>query len=506
MPLRPMSREQMWMLPPTLDELVPADHPARFVAEFVDALDRDDWSELGVDIDGSWTGAPAYHPGALLCVWLYGFMSGVRSCRKLEAACRDQIPYLWLTGWQRPDHNTLWRFYRSHRQSMRKLLKRTVRTAVTMDLVDLALQAVDGTKVGANATGDRTLDVEGLDRLLNRLDKELGDLEAQNESGEDAAPVHMPEELSDKRALRDRVRRAMDELSERTELKDINLTDSDARLMRTRRGIEPGYNAQAMVSPTQGESGEGGMLITAAEVTDDPDDHSQLVPMLQEAEETTGVRSEVTLADAGYHSGRNLEECETRGQQVVMPESQDRRLSHPYHKDRFTYDEMSDSYTCPQGQRLGFTRIKYTRGTRMRLYRASGAICRACPAFGTCTRDARHGRGIEVGPHDAPLRSHRALMATDDARQVYKQRQQLVEPVFGIIKEQQGARRFLLRGVDNVRAEWSLLAIAFNLRTLWRAWHGQATRACRLPGSQADRKRGIPLVHRPILRASGAPA
>ena len=365
MPLRPMSREQMWMLPPTLDELVPADHPARFVAEFVDALDRDDWAELGVDIDGSWTGAPAYHPGALLGVWLYGFMSGVRSCRK---------------------------------------------------------------------------------------------------------------------------------------------RDSDARLMRTRRGIEPGYNAQAMVSPTQGESGEGGMLITAAEVTDDPNDYSQLVPMLQEAEETTGVRSEVTLADAGYHSGRNLEECETRGQQVVMPESQDRRLSHPYHKDRFTYDEMSDSYTCPQGQRLGFTRVKYTRGTRMRLYRASGAICRACPAFGTCTRDGRHGRGIEVGPHDASLRSHRALMATDDARQVYKQRQQLVEPVFGIIKEQQGARRFLLRGVDNVSAEWGLLAIAFNLRTLWRAWHGRATRACRLPGSQADRNRGISLVHRPILRASGAPA
>ena len=139
-------------LPPTLDELVPSEHPARFVGEFVDALDRDDWAELGVDIDGSWTGAPAYHPSALLGVWLYGFMTGVRLCRKLEVACRDQIPYLWLTGWQRPDHNTLWRFYKSHRQSMRKLLKRTVQTAVRMDLADLALQAVDGTKVGANAT------------------------------------------------------------------------------------------------------------------------------------------------------------------------------------------------------------------------------------------------------------------------------------------------------------------------------------------------------------------
>ena len=100
MPLRPMGREQMWMLPPTLDELLPLDHPARFVAEFVDALDREDWGELGVEIDGEVLGAPAYHPRALLSVWLYGFMTGVRSCRKLELACRDQIPYLWLTGWQ----------------------------------------------------------------------------------------------------------------------------------------------------------------------------------------------------------------------------------------------------------------------------------------------------------------------------------------------------------------------------------------------------------------------
>ena len=76
MPLRPMGREQMWMLPPTLDELLPLDHPARFVAEFVDALDRDAWAELGVDIEGGSMGAPAYHPRALLSVWLYGFMTG----------------------------------------------------------------------------------------------------------------------------------------------------------------------------------------------------------------------------------------------------------------------------------------------------------------------------------------------------------------------------------------------------------------------------------------------
>ncbi len=121
MPLRPLNREQVWLLPPTLGELIPKDHPARFVAEFVDALDRTAWVELVISPDGEPLGAPAYHPRALLCVWLPGFMTGIRSSCKLEAACRDHVPYLWLTGWQHPDHNTLWRFYQAHRDAMRRL-------------------------------------------------------------------------------------------------------------------------------------------------------------------------------------------------------------------------------------------------------------------------------------------------------------------------------------------------------------------------------------------------
>ena len=97
-------------------------------------------------------------------------MAGIRSSRKLEASCQDQVPYLWLTGWQRPDHNTLWRFYQAHRDAMRKLLKYTVATAIELDLVDLAVQAVDGTKISANAAGDRTYDADDLQRLLNRTE------------------------------------------------------------------------------------------------------------------------------------------------------------------------------------------------------------------------------------------------------------------------------------------------------------------------------------------------
>ena len=128
-------------------------------------------------------------------------MTGVRSSRKLEAACRDQIPYLWLTGWQHPDHNTLWRFYQRHRQGMRELFKRTVRTAVALELVDLAVQAVDGTNVAANAAMDRTYSEEKLGRLLERVDKAIEDLEAQNEGGEDGATARLPEQLASRKGV-----------------------------------------------------------------------------------------------------------------------------------------------------------------------------------------------------------------------------------------------------------------------------------------------------------------
>ena len=117
---------------------------------------------------------------------------------------------------------------------------------------------------------------------------------------------------------------------------------------------------------------------------------------------------------------------------------------------------------------------QYGKGGLVRRYRAKAAICRACPAFGICTKDRLHGRTLEIGPDEPALREHRVLMATAAAQALYKRRKELVEPAFGIVKEQQSGRRFLLRGLSNVLAEWSLLATAFNLRVLARIWN-QAT-------------------------------
>ena len=475
MPQRPFSREGTWMFPPTVDELVPAAHPARFVAMFVDALDRAAWGELGVAIDGAARGAAEYHPRALLGVWLYGFMTGVRSSRKLEGACRDQVPYLWLTGWQRPDHNTLWRFYQAHRAGMRRLLKRTVKTAVRAGLVDLAVQAVDETKLAGNAAKARTYDREGLERLLARTEAAITDLEAQNSGGEDPPPPTLPAELAQRAALRERVQQALAVVTAEEGPTRINLTDPDAVLVKGRQGYLAGYNGQAQVAGLDPVvAGGTGLLITAADLVAEAADHGQLVRLRDQSVEHTGVAPAVQLADGGYHSVENLVACAERNQTVVMPEAQHARLDSPYHKDAFVYDEQTDTYTCPEGQVLRFGSLKIYRDQPdrppSRVYRGVPAACRACPAFGTCTTNQHHGRTLEIGPDDATLRRHRAWMTTDEARRRYARRKTLPEPVFGILKEQQAARRLLLRGLDQVRAEWALLATAFNLRTLARVW------------------------------------
>ena len=473
MPLRPLNREQVWMLPPTLGELIPNDHPARFVAEFVDALDRTDWMELGIGLDGEPLGAPAYHPRVLLCIWLHGFMTGIRSSRKLEAACRDQVPYLWLTGWQRPDHNTLWRFYQAHRDAMRKLLKYTVATAIELDLVDLAVQAVDGTKIAANAAGDRTYDANDLQRLLHRTEAAISELESQNEGGDDAPLPRLPEELQKAKELQQRIKDAMHHLAQQEGIKRVNLTDEDAQLMKGRSGIITGYNAQTMVSPLNSEKSSGkGMLITAVEVVNSASDCGQLAPMLVKAEEVTGQRVPVTLADGGYNTIANLEAGVHRGQTLVVAQRNHQKERNPYFKDNFIFDPETNSYICPQGQRLpfrGLRRSKFDSGS-FRLYRASRTACRTCPAFGTCTKDKHAGRALWISTSDELLCKHKQWMGTDKARALYARRKEINEPTFGILKDQMNVRKFLLRGLANVRAEFNLLATAFNLRTLWRLW------------------------------------
>jgi hypothetical protein len=229
-----------------------------------------------------------------------------------------------------------------------------------------------------------------------------------------------------------------------------------------------------MVSPlNQNKAGRDGMLITAADVVDSAADSGQMVPMLEKAEELTEQRVPITLADGGYHTAASLEAGERRGQLLVMGERYQASATNPYFKDQFHYNATSDSYTCPHGQQLPFRGLRWSRltGSRsIRVYRASRTVCRTCPAFGVYTKDKHAGRALWISSSGVLLLKHRQWMRSEEARSLYSRRRELSEPTFGILKDQMNARRFLLRGLANVRAEFILLATAFNLRTMWRVW------------------------------------
>jgi transposase len=421
MPLRPWTRDREGVLPPNLEEWVAADHPVRFVAAFVEGLSAAEWAALGIVPGGQPGGAPASDPTVLLAAWLYGFRSGVRSCRKLATACAESVPFLWLTGGQRPDHNTLWRFDERHRASMHVLFQRTVTTAAASGLVAWAIQAVDGTKSGGNAAKDRPLDAAALAKLLARVEAAIADLEAQNRPDGPPTPPRLPAELAQAEALRTRVRDALDRVAAPAGPPRRNLTDPDAGLVKGRQGSIAGDNAQAaaarvpLATPTQPDL-RPARLLTAVAVVPAADDHGQLVPMLERIAATTGRAGATVLADGGYHDGATVAACAARGQRVVLPAAQRHALADPFHKDAFVPHPATDTDTCPAGQPLAFRGTKArTDRPLMRVYRGEVAVCRACPAFGACTTDARQGRALEIGPPDTDLRAHRAWMASDEA-------------------------------------------------------------------------------------------
>jgi transposase len=194
------------LLPPALDEWVPANHPVRFVRDFVDALDL---SKLGIAEPVAEEGRPPYGPDLLLKVWLYGYMDRIRSTRRLEKACLEVMPFLWLTGNLHPDHNTLWRFFNAHRKALPALFKKLVKMAAEASLIGFVLHALDGTKMAAASSTDEALHRKGLEEKLKQLDVFIAaymqevNTRAEEDKGKDYA---MPSGMADDEARRTKIR------------------------------------------------------------------------------------------------------------------------------------------------------------------------------------------------------------------------------------------------------------------------------------------------------------
>jgi transposase len=458
--------QQLLLLPASVEEWVGPRHLARFVREFVEALDL---AALGFEVGGAATGRPRYSDELLLKIWVYGYLERVRSSRKLEAACGERMGLIWLCGREQPDHNTLWRFGQTHRATLKRLYRQVVQVAAGADLVGVALHAVDGTTIAARASRRGMKRRAQLAAVLAQLDAAVEEVLAQveaAEAAEDGGGAVLPAEWEQTVRLRERVRELVGRM-EASEQAAGTLAEPEARPMRTTGGTVPSYNAQLVVDAASG-------VIVGQTVVTEPDDTYQLAGMLEEVGQTLGRTAEYTLADAGYHAPAALAAVAARGHQVLVHESPRRAPAAgapgtEYHAARFTYDGARNVCICPRGVELAYAGSKAARGHRAeaRVYRCTAYG--SCPVRWQCSRAPR-GRQIEIGLHHAAVVAQRAARAEPQNRARLRRRGAIVEGVIGIAKSAMEFRRFTVGGLENVRAQWSWICTAVNLRKLYVRW------------------------------------
>jgi len=454
------SYNDVYLFPRSVEEWVPADHPVRFIREFVESLDLD---AMGFKSRAAEVGAPSYSADLLLKVWLYGYMQEILSTRKLEFACIDSMAMVWLTGNQAPDHNTLWRFLNTNRAMLKKLFKQTIRMAADNGLVGLILHAVDGTKVQAQPSRGKGLKREKLVELLSELDESVEKAfdEIDANEAEETGEVRLPEEFCDRAALKRRIEESLRDMDE-AGVDDLHPADPDARLLKMKGRTEFCYNAQAVADSESG-------MIVGEDVVSECNDNSLLNRMLDEVEENMGVVAMESVADAGYFSTKELEDTEKRDRGVLVNmenlNCSDREGE--FCAAKFNYDEDRDCVVCPLGHNLKFNGISTEKNGKV--YRVYRCRRRGCPSRSKCTKN-KQGRSIKIGQHHSAMVRHREKQRNFENRWLLSRRKTIIEPVFGIIKEVLGLRRWSVIGIEKVRAVWSLVCTVFNLRKMYRHW------------------------------------
>jgi len=440
---------------------VAADHPARFLREVVDQLDL---PALGFALPVALQGRPAYHPSLLLKIWLYGYYHRLRSTRKLEVACREHLSLLWLSGLIAPDHNSLWRFWRDNQKALRRIFQQTVRVAVRTGAVGLALQALDGTKIQALASTPKGWNKATLEKLLAQLDAAGDDLElkivAENRDV-DAPGYRLPAGLVERQALRQEIQKGLAQLAADGR-QHYHRHEPEARRMKLGDTTAYAYNAQALADARDG-------LLAACDVTRQENDRGQLVPLIQQARQNTGVAAPqtLTLADTGYGAGADLQAAAQQPMSVLVPPAEGGPAQdHPYAAQHFHCDAPRQTVTCPQGRVLddeGHTTKDGVRVQRFRCHR------RDCPVRAHCTRDPQ-GRQIEIWPHTPVVQAMRQRLQDPPLAAQWRRRGGIIEPRFAQLKAHDGFRRWTVSGLENVRTQWALLCASLNLRVLYRRW------------------------------------
>jgi transposase len=443
---RDVDRRTGFLLPPSVDEWLPERHLARFVVEVIETLDL---RAMSGSYRGS--GSASYHPSMLLGLLVYGYATGVFSSRKLERATYDSVAFRFIAANDHPDHDTIAAFRRRFLKPIEGLFVQVLLLAREIGMLKMGTVALDGTKIHANASRHSAVSYEHAGRIEAQLKAEVADLMARAESADRADipdGMSIPEELErrEKRLAklaeaRAKIEARAKERYEREKAEheakmaareakaratgkkpggkppeppvggarptdQINLTDEESRIMPVAGGgFDQCYNAQAVVATDS-------LLVIAAQVVQAPNDKQQIEPMLKriEALPTELGKPDTLLADTGYFSEANVMLCAAT--QIDPMIAQGRQSHYP-----------------PLSERLA----------------------KAPPAPRNPT----------------PLEAMNHHLQTPEGKKLYALRKQTPEPVFGIIKSVMGFRQFLLRGLDNVQGEWSLVTMAWNIKRMF---------------------------------------
>jgi transposase len=457
------NHDQVLLFPPCVEDWVPRDHPARFVRDFVQALSL---PELGIPIPQPRQGQAPYDPTLLLGLWLYGYLRRVRTSRKVEDACSQDIGFIWLAGNQHPDHNTLARFLKENRRVFKRLFKMLVKTAQRLELIGLVLHALDGTKMASACGTPGALHRDDVTKLMTTLDARIEAMLVETAQADEhpAESIALPSALCDAQARRAAIQQQLDSLNKH-EANHLQETESDARMQKFSDGkTRFGYNCQAMRDEHSG-------LIVAEEVTNAVCDTNLLVPMLAETHANLGTTAELTAADGGYVSGTEIANAETKGYDVLLNLSG--LAGNPqagcYPKRAFQYEVDRDCYRCPQGQVLPFAHLKQKERKAgnevysVRVYKCTA--CKTCAKRSACT-SSQSGRRVERSDQDDAIERQMARQASPECQALLKMRSQIIEPFFSFVKDSGGFRRFTQRGLTGAGVQWSLICTTHNLKTL----------------------------------------
>ena len=424
---RPYVPEQDLLLPPSLREWLPEDHLAYFVSDLIDHLDL---SAITAVYEDEERGYPPYHPVMLTKVLVYGYCVGVFSSRRIQRRLLEDIPFRVLAAGNEPDFRTIADFRKRHLTALQGFFEQVLHMARDLGAARVGRVALDGTKIKGNAAKHKAMSCKRMGEKQRQLRDEVKQLLAQAEAtdaaedaeyGADRRGDELPAELQRRDSRLKRIREAKRVLEARAKAaaagppsgptkpdpkSQYNFTDPESRIMKGPDGFVQAYNAQIAVNEQQ--------LIVGQAVTQETNDKKQLVPMITIIEKQSGDTPTQLLADAGYCSDANL---------------------------AAVADTPIDAYISTR---------KQTHGERP----GRPGPCPRGPLPTTATRVDRMSRKLH----------------TKAGAAVYAARKAIVEPVIGQIKQARGFRQFLLRGIEKVQGEWSLVCTTHNILKLYRLY------------------------------------